>query len=278
MERIRFNRLRGLTRKAPENRIAFADSEDLTSQTARQTECVTHFKALVMSSILIFAFIGYSLYMAFRKQRPAQSSKPPVSRSHASGDVGEARVCTELDRVLSWLCGDDYYVHPTALLLNHAPGTDFATAEVDHLVIAPFGIFVVETKHWAARIAPGSDATTLLCHLPGGRLEERRSPLNQNRSKVAFLRSMLPAMWDVHGVGVFSSDVCTLSPALPIDLIRASDLGHWLREKKNRHALSGRPSIKVKLARDAIRHLSVDDPTGAAIEIHRRKIQQSLPI
>lgn len=231
-----------------------------------------------MSSILIFAFIGGSLYMAFRKRRPTQPSKLPVSRSHASGDAGEARVRTELQRVLSWLCGDDYYVYPTALLLLHAPGTDFPTAEVDHLVIAPFGIFVVETKHWSAHIAPGSDATKLVCHLPGGRLEDRRSPLNQNRSKVAFLRAILPAMWDVHGVGVFSSDFCTLSPALPIDLIRAQDLGHWLREKKSRHEVSGRPSIKVPLAQDAIRRLCVDDPTGAAIEIHRRHVQQSLPV
>jgi hypothetical protein len=118
-------------------------------------------------------------------------------------------------------------VHPTALLLLHAPGTEFPTAEVDHLVVTPFGIFVIETKNWAGTILPGRVADQVVCHLPGGRLEERRSPISQNRSKVSFLRGTLPATWSVQGLGVFSNDAVAYPPTyrLPWSLCAISATG-----------------------------------------------------
>ncbi|MGF6652801.1 hypothetical protein OKW34_003390 [Paraburkholderia youngii] len=108
----------------------------------------------------------------------------------------------ELRSALQWLCGDNFYLHPGALLLNHAPGTEFPTAELDHLAITPFGIFVIETKNWAGSILPGADAQTVVRVGADGQRETRRSPLRQNRSKVGFLRSVLPGIWPVEGLGV----------------------------------------------------------------------------
>jgi hypothetical protein len=141
--------------------------------------------------------------------------------------------------MLTWLCGENFYLHPSALLLNHAPGTPFPTAEVDHLAITPFGIFVIETKNWTGALKPGADPDTIIRIGADGRRETRRSPLRQNRSKVAFLRGMLPSMWEIEGVGVFANDACNLSGALPPSLIRRSDIGQWLRERKSRHETRG---------------------------------------
>lgn len=222
--------------------------------------------------ILIVGAGAWALAKHYAKSHPRRQSTPPVTRSHASGDAGEARVLGELRRVLSQLCGNDFYVHPTALLLLHAPGTEFPTAEVDHLVVTAFGIFVIETKNWAGAIAPGSSTDTVVCHLPSGKLEERRSPISQNRAKVAFLRGTLPSVWNVQGLGVFANDNCSLSPDLPLALVTLRDLGYWLRTQRDRHAKSGHPNINVSAAWDVVRRLSVDDPTGSALSAHRHKV------
>ncbi|WP_175657478.1 nuclease-related domain-containing protein [Burkholderia ambifaria] len=215
---------------------------------------------------------AWVLYKQYAKSHPRHPSTPPLTRSQESGDAGEARVYAELRRILAQLCGNDFYVHPTALLLLHAPGTEFPTAEVDHLVVTPFGIFVIETKNWAGTILPGRIADQVVCHLPGGRLEERRSPISQNRAKVAFLRGTLPATWNVQGLGVFSHDACTLSADLPLALVTLRDLGYWLRTQRDRHMKSGSPNINVSAAWDVVRRLSVEDPTGSALSAHRHKV------
>ncbi|MBM5588517.1 nuclease-related domain-containing protein [Burkholderia pseudomallei] len=216
---------------------------------------------------------AWALYRHCAKSHPRHHpSTPPLTRRQASGDAGEARVYAELRRILAQLCGNDFYVHPTALLLLHAPGTEFPTAEVDHLVVTPFGIFVIETKNWVGTILPGRSADHVVCHLPGGRLEERRSPISQNRTKVAFLRGTLPATWNVRGLGVFSNDACTLSAELPLAMVSLRDLGYWLRTRRDRHMKSRRPNIKVSAAWEVVRRLSVEDPTGLALSLHRHKV------
>ncbi|WP_244136592.1 nuclease-related domain-containing protein [Burkholderia sp. BCC0405] len=125
--------------------------------------------------ILILLVGVWALSKQYTKSHPRRPSASPVTRAQVSGDVGEARVLAELRCILSQLCGDDFYAHPTALLLLHAPGTEYPTAEVDHLVVTPFGIFVIETKNWAGAIVPGSTADTVVCHQPGW--QARRTPL-----------------------------------------------------------------------------------------------------
>lgn len=222
--------------------------------------------------ILILVAGAWALAKHYTKAPRRRQSTLPTTRSQASGDAGEAWVLAELRRVLSQLCGNNFYVHPTALLLLHAPGTEFPTAEIDHLVVTTFGIFVIETKNWAAAIAPGSSADTVVCHLPSGKLEERRSPISQNRAKVAFLRGTLPAIWNVQGLGVFANDDCTLSPDLPLALVTLRDLGYWLRTQRDRHTNSTNPDINVPAAWGVVKRLSVDDPTGSALSAHRHKV------
>ncbi|WP_144444315.1 hypothetical protein [Caballeronia arationis] len=53
--------------------------------------------------------------------------------SHEIGEAGEAVAQAKLRTTLQWLCGDDFYLHDGPLLIEHAPGTAFPTAEIDHL-------------------------------------------------------------------------------------------------------------------------------------------------
>ncbi|BCF95143.1 nuclease-related domain-containing protein [Paraburkholderia largidicola] len=209
------------------------------------------------------------------KRRPSDStgSRVPVPRSQRSGEEGEAVVQAELRAALQWLCGDDFYLHPGTLLLNHAPGSAFPTAEVDHLAVTPFGIFVVETKNWAGRIEPGPDLQSVVRIGVDGRREMRRSPTQQNRSKVAFLRSVLPGCWPVEGIAAFPHAHCNLSSALPLNLMRATDLRQWLRDRKSWHDARGSLPVDVVQARRAI--LAVAETGSLAIEMHRATLREN---
>ncbi|MEX3900101.1 nuclease-related domain-containing protein [Paraburkholderia sp. BR10954] len=92
------------------------------------------------------------------------------------------------------------------LIPNHAPGSAFPTAEIDHLAIAPFGVFVAETKHWTGVVTHGeTDDTVTLTTIDGQRFV-RTSPIKQNSTKVRFLRKLLPPrLCIVEGLGVFSA-------------------------------------------------------------------------
>ncbi|MGF6782052.1 hypothetical protein P3T21_007292 [Paraburkholderia sp. GAS334] len=174
-----------------------------------------------MSTLLCFVAVAVLAWRSTRRKLNTRTSRFPAPRTsrQAAGDAGEAAVHAELQRTLQWLCGDDFHLHATPILLHHAPGSPFPTAEVDHLAITPFGLFVIETKNWSGAIEPGPNADTVIRVAADGSYEIRRSPIAQNRSKVAFLRGVLPGMWTVEGLGVFANEHCTLSSALPLALI-----------------------------------------------------------
>ena len=229
-------------------------------------------------SIWFLLFAAAAVFYAAKSQKKRSAASAhgrtlPATRSEQRGDEGETIVHRELLTALRWLCGEDFYLHPGALLLNHAPGTEFPTAEVDHLAVTPFGIFVVETKNWAGRIEPGPTSRSVVRIGIDGHREVRRSPLQQNRSKVAFLRAILPASWPVEGIAALSHQHTNLSSALPLSLMRASDLRQWLRARKSCHASRGGMPINVLQAQQAI--LAVSETATDAIERHRAKLREN---
>lgn len=237
-----------------------------------------------MFEIIVIAVLGYIGYKSYHKHdgkvRSRERAPSYIDRLLATheadtagrrkGSQGEELMQGDLQRHLTRLCGTDFYLHPHSLLLNHAPGTAFPTAEVDHLAITPFGIFVVETKHWGGCIEAGAKPDELTRIAPDGRRETRRSPSAQNRTKVAFLRDAMPAIWPVRGVGVFSAASCQLDPALPLDLIQREEFGYWLRQQKAEFLATGKPLVHVELARQAV--MAVADTTQAGMQAHLRRV------
>ncbi|WP_176060320.1 nuclease-related domain-containing protein [Paraburkholderia sp. BCC1876] len=227
-----------------------------------------------MYGFALLVAVSFFLFHVNQKRRAAQPvSARPVTRAEVLGDAGEAIVDAELRRVLTWLCGENFYLHAGAVVLHHAPGTDYPTAEIDHLAITPFGLFVFETKNWTGRIEPGPDVDTLTRIAADGTRDDRKSPIRQNRSKLAFLRSVLPGMWPVSGYGAFASAGCVLSPALPPTLICLADLSHQLRLCKTHYESTGQRPVNVALAWRAV--LSVAQTSPSAVAEHRCRVQTS---
>ena len=224
-----------------------------------------------MLLFLLICFIAYVAYKYTTNNKGAHPDAPRGSqfftkRSDLRGALGERTVQADLRTILNSICGEDFYLSPGPLLLNHAPGTEFPTAEVDHLAITPFGVFLVETKHWSGRISAGSTTSKLYRLSPDGTSEERRSPLAQNRSKVAFIKTLLPADWIVRGVGVFSAPDVHIDSTLPLDLICRDEAYHWFRCQQAAHRNSGKPRIQINTAKGAI--LNETDASHTAIRNH----------
>lgn len=231
--------------------------------------------------ILILGYIGYrySKQGARRQARGwrffgpayAPSSSTPETRSQRRGEDGEATVLAELRRVLTWLCGDDFHLHEGAVLIEHAPGTSFPTAEIDHLAVAPFGIFVIETKNWTGHIVHGTANDDLDVIRTDGTRETRRSPLAQNRTKVAFLNEKLPRLWRIEGLGVFSSPGCSLDRELSPSLLHVNELAYFMRMRRHEFLRSGQKPVNVKTAWEAIM-LNASINKGM-LEEHRKRVR-----
>ncbi|MFP3565458.1 nuclease-related domain-containing protein [Paraburkholderia sp. SIMBA_030] len=227
----------------------------------------------MLIQLLAFGAVLLCAYLSFNGKRSLDDGAAvagpglPLGR----GDEGEKRVSADLHRHLARLCGDDWCLLDGVILI-HAPGSAFPTAEIDHLVITPFGIFVIETKHWAGAVTRGeSDDTLLLATLDGQRLV-RTSPMKQNAGKVRFLSRLLPPrLWIVEGLGVFSHEAASVDPALPAALLERGELYRHLRVRQQQFAHTGTGRLPVRAIADAIlRHA---DMRPQALVEHRERIQ-----
>ncbi|EIM96714.1 NERD domain protein [Paraburkholderia hospita] len=211
-----------------------------------------------------------ALQLVRRLKKPSHMSwqglRPSRSRAEVLGAQGEARAHAKLKETLDWLCGSNYCLLGGPLVIEHAPGTAFPTAEIDHLAVTPFGIFVFETKNWSGRIAPSTARGMLTRVGSDHRSEDRRSPIDQNRTKVAFFRSNLPCVWPVMGAGLFTSPEARLDAALHSDLLSLTDVPQWLRSRRDAYA--GMPAVDVRKATAAVTQLV--RTTEADLREHKR--------
>jgi hypothetical protein len=206
-----------------------------------------------------------------RRHRKQQSGGASYASS-SKGRIGEELVDAELRSALDWLCPDAYYLHRGGMVLHHAPGAEYPTAEVDHLLVTPFGVFVIETKNWSGLVRTGAEGGQLERVAHDGSVTARKSPIAQNITKVAFVRSVLTPVWNVESLSVFADAETQLDRSLPLNIIRRDEIRHYLRVKADAHARSGKPPVVVNTAVKSI--LAVSDQTPNALEKHCLRVAQ----
>lgn len=195
--------------------------------------------------------------------------KARQAKMQANGDAGEAAVSDCLQSVLQAISEGPFCLR-NSLILNHAPGAAFPTAEVDHLVVTSFGIFVIETKHWSGTILPADDHM-LLRVARDGTSEQRKNPAAQNGSKVTFLRSILPQHANaISGVGIFSHPAGRLDMRLRSDLLCLDELAYWLRARRDGYRAARLSPIDTEeVIRTILAHT---DTSPNAIRNHKQRV------
>ena len=98
----------------------------------------------------------------------------------SSGRYGELRV----SHILSQL-PDEYHVFNDVYLEVHG-----RSSQIDHVVVSPYGIFVIETKNYSGSVY-GSENAEMWTQYLNGKGYEFRNPVKQNQSHVWAIKDTL---------------------------------------------------------------------------------------
>ena len=141
-------------------------------------------------------------------------------RIYGGGLAGEKKVTQLLGSKLS-----DDYVLINGLYLRNGGG------DIDHVVLSPSGVFVIETKNWAGNISCNGDYWER-----AGRRSFNVSPSQQVKRNVARLRRVIessPALRalniSVEGIVVFSNNRANLRLSSPtVSILRLTQLVDYI--------------------------------------------------
>ncbi len=140
------------------------------------------------------------------------------------GWVGEGKVRL----MLRWGLGEDY-----AVLNDVTLPSKYGTTQIDHLVLSPSGIFVIETKNMGGAIY-GQRWDEHWTQAFGWRKHRFLNPLRQNEGHVRAVREHLGVPEDtVHSIVVFTGGA-KFRTEMPGNVIRLGELVPYLRARDAR--------------------------------------------
>ena len=170
--------------------------------------------------------------------------KSPKIRAKFKGQFGEKVVRKVLNNL------PEEYIVLNDILLSKEAGT----SQIDHIVLSPYGIFVIETKNYKG-IITGSDNMANWCQNIYGHKKTFMNPVNQNIGHVKTLRKHLIEFGDlpIVPIVVFISD-CNLKINTKYPVIYAKQLLQCVLKLSNKPVLGTARvnSIKEKLLADNI--------------------------
>ena len=149
-----------------------------------------------------------------------------VVRPRVCGAFGETLLAAVLRRKLD---ASIYHV------LNdiYLPLDDGSTTQIDHVVVSPFGVFVIETKTYKGWIFgnPRDAQWTQVLHRRKSRFQ---NPLRQNYLHVQRLMGLTGLMADVvHSVVAFSGEA-TFKTKLPPEVMHFADVADYILSYKSK--------------------------------------------
>ena len=149
-----------------------------------------------------------------------------VVRPRLRGAFGETLLAAVLRRKLDALL---YHV------LNdiYLPLDDGSTTQIDHVVVSPFGVFVIETKTYKGWIFgnPRDAQWTQVLHRRKSRFQ---NPLRQNYLHVQRLVGLTGVLADVvHSVVAFSGEA-TFKTKLPPEVMHFADVADYILSFKSK--------------------------------------------
>jgi len=147
------------------------------------------------------------------------------------------------------------------------PTDDGGTTQIDHIIVSPYGVFVVETKNMKGWIFGGQQQKKWTQSLKGGNKHQFQNPLHQNYKHVKTLQSHLELEDNqIHSVVVFVGE-STFKTEMPPNVTHGlgyvrhikSKVEHVLSEWEIRRVTglidSGRLERSLKTSRDHVEHL-----------------------
>ncbi|MBO8168185.1 MAG: NERD domain-containing protein [Thermoanaerobacteraceae bacterium] len=167
--------------------------------------------AIVISFICIVAIIflfshsskkGQAMQGSQRSKTKSASPKPTqppnknqdhIRKAHRKGELGEYKINIQLKRL------PKDYKHLSDLLIK----TDHGLTQIDHVIISPAGIFVVETKNYSGAIY-GKQYDKTWTQVYNNRKQPFYNPIRQNYGHIQSLKAILKGYSQVEFHSVIS--------------------------------------------------------------------------
>lgn len=154
-----------------------------------------------------------------REQEPVKEKNKPTNKSSAEvatrkGEIGEYKI----DIQLSQLPKEYLYIND---LMIENPKSMTGYSQIDHLVISPYGIFVIETKNYQGTIYGGKNRKTWLVN---GKFK-MLSPLVQNYGHIEALKKYIDTIYYDKFISIVSfTKRCTLKIDLELRDIKSDEM------------------------------------------------------
>lgn len=163
-----------------------------------------------MSILLILIIIGFVLIVAF---------KPFIK-----GKIGEFAVSTHVKLYLD----QEKYI-----LLNDStlPDERNGTTQIDHILLSPYGIFVIETKNYKGWIFGGERQKTWTQKIYK-KTYKFQNPLYQNYKHQKVIEEILADVVDpelIHSIVVFMPD-CEFKTQMPENIFRGASWTDYVKK------------------------------------------------
>lgn len=183
---------------------------------------------ILLGSILLLLFILSKSKSAKKKKRKRREVlSQPEDKIQQKGRIGEMVVQDILSRL-----GSEYIGFHDIMI----QGNNGNTAQIDHIVFSPYGIFVIETKAYSGYIKGYEGAKNWVQFLKKQKRYEFYNPIKQNEQHIKALRtvlndsaSMLPIVSIIVFVGTKNIEV----EATRAIVIRESELLTVIRNHVN---------------------------------------------
>lgn len=148
-------------------------------------------------------------------------------RIYKGGRQGEKAVINTLTQNLN----DEYYLINGAYLKGKKGG------DIDHIVLGPNGVYVLETKNWSGKIICNGDQW----QRPGKKVKNNPSlQVKHNTQKIKKIIDNSPISRDtkiwIEGLLVFTNTHANLSVNNPtVTILKLQQLSNYIKNQKNNH-------------------------------------------
>ncbi|WP_047985476.1 nuclease-related domain-containing protein [Ornithinibacillus californiensis] len=149
------------------------------------------------------------------QKKPAQTNKSTNEKvATRKGEIGEYKIDIQLSQL------PQEYKYLNDLLIEN-PKSASGYSQVDHVVISPYGIFVIETKNYQGTIYGGKDRKTWLVN---GKFK-MLSPLVQNYGHIEALKGYIDQRYHDKFISLVSfTKRCTLKIDMDLRDIHSDEL------------------------------------------------------
>lgn len=190
------------------------------------------------------------------------------------GKIGEKRI----KRKLAWLSNE--YITFNDIYLQ----TGFGTSQIDHLIVSPYGIFIIETKNYKGIIVGSEQAEQWKQYLYGGKSFWGRkskmyplyNPIRQNKSHVNVIKSTLKKIgnFEIISIIVFPNNTILRTFTPNYHVTSSSNLRSIIKSYKNRcisDADINRIASKIESSIITHKNIHQEHIKNVQQNIHRKK-------